>query len=59
MGNRKHLLHHAQAQGKAEVEPESGKVGSGAAVPPGVPIQEPAPLDEEGEAALEEDLGHS
>jgi hypothetical protein len=35
----------------------SGKAGPGAAVPPGVAIQEPIPL--EGEPALEEQLGHS
>jgi hypothetical protein len=38
---------------------QSGKVGPGDAGPPGVADQEPAPHDEEGEAALEEDLGHS
>ena len=44
------------------VKRQSGKVGAGAAVPPGVAVQEPAPLDEEGEVVLEhreEQLGHS
>jgi hypothetical protein len=52
---------------KAEAKPtrvkrQSGKVGAGAAVPPGVAVQEPAPLDEEGEVVMEnreEQLGHS
>jgi hypothetical protein len=38
---------------------QSGKVGPGAAVPPGVAVQEPASLDEEGAAAPEEQLGRS
>jgi hypothetical protein len=41
------------------VKRQSGKVGPGAAVPPGVAIQEAAPLDEEGKAALKEDLGRN
>jgi hypothetical protein len=44
------------------VKRQSGKVGPGAAMPPDVSIQEPAPPDEEGEAALEnleEQLGHN
>ena len=42
------------------VKRQSGKGGPGAAVPPGVAIQEPAPRDEEAETAqesLEEQLG--
>jgi len=44
------------------VKRQSGKVGPGAAVPPGVAIQEPAPLEAEDEAALEhleEQLRHN
>jgi hypothetical protein len=44
------------------VKRQSGKVGPGVAVPPGVAVQEPAPLDVEGEATMEnreEQLGHS
>jgi hypothetical protein len=41
------------------VKRQSGNGGPGAAVPPAEAIQEPASLDEAGEAGLEEELGHN